>query len=95
MLFVESTEGGRIVYSVFDLSQDPPVEYRDRMDERPFKDLFSWNGTNDKWTWHDKKPFPWERVIDAGGRPACRTRPRRRAPTYARSNPAALRAAGL
>ena len=25
-----------------------------------------------KWTWHDKTPFPWDRVIDAGARAGTR-----------------------
>lgn len=68
LIFVESTEGGRVVYMIFDIAADPPVEYRDAMNEQPFKKKFSWAGDKkkDKWTWHDKTPFPWDRIIDAG-----------------------------
>jgi hypothetical protein len=31
LLFVESTEGGRVIYSIFDMAQMPIVEYRDAM----------------------------------------------------------------
>lgn len=67
LIFVESVEGGRVVFSVFDVSKDPKVEYRTAMPEQGFKDLFSWkpDGTSDDlvWTWHDKTPMPWEKVM--------------------------------
>lgn len=72
LIFVESTEGGRVIYSVFDMSKEPPIEYRDAMPEGSFKNTFTWKpgkstGTpNEKWTWHDKTPFPWDRVIKRG-----------------------------
>lgn len=59
MMFVESTEGGRIVYTMFDMNETPPVEYRDTMSEKGFKDIYTKAG----WTWHDKTPFPWDKVI--------------------------------
>lgn len=69
LIFVEGTEGGRAVFTVFDMEQEPPIEYRDAMAEKAFKKQFSWKkGKKDKWTWHDKTPFPWDRIIDAGGR---------------------------
>lgn len=77
LILVEGTEDGRVVYSVFDLS-DEIVEYRDAMSELGFKKAFSWT-EDDKiidspWTWHDKTPFPWDTVIASGsrqgGRPA-------------------------
>lgn len=68
LMFVESTEGSRVVYSIFDMSKTPPVEYRDAMLETSFKKTFSWDASakNEKWTWHDKTPFDWNRVIKAG-----------------------------
>lgn len=71
LILVESTEGGRVVYSVFDLEKRPIVEYRDAMADAAFKRQFSWdpkNSKSEKWTWHDKTPFPWDRIIEAGGR---------------------------
>ncbi len=71
LIFVQSTEGGRVVYQMFDLSVDPITEYRDAMPEKGFKEFFSWNPKKKdsiKWKWHDKTPFPWERVIKAGAR---------------------------
>lgn len=69
MIFVESVEGGTVVYSIFDLSQDPKIEYRDAMPEAVFKDRFSWKPDTDdpdniQWTWRDKTPMPWERVME-------------------------------
>ncbi len=63
MIFVESTEINRVIYSVFDMAHDPPIEYRDAMPEASFKKTYSWPGSKDKWTWHDKTPFPWDRII--------------------------------
>lgn len=70
LIFVENTEGGRVIYVIFDVAVDPPVEYRDAMSEGAFKKKFSWDGKGkkDKWVWHDKTPFPWDRIIDAGAR---------------------------
>lgn len=71
MIVVHSTEGGNVVFSVFDLSKKAdPVEYRSALAETAFKDTFTWKGgkggSKDKWTWHDKTPFPWDRVMKAG-----------------------------
>lgn len=75
LMFVESTEGDRVIYSMFDMMKSPPIEYRDAIPEATFKSNFSWQplGTRThapiagvKWTWHDKTPFPWDRVIKAG-----------------------------
>jgi hypothetical protein len=72
LIFVESTEGGRVVYSIFDMDKVPIVEYRDAMAEGGFKTAFSWDpkkaGKQERWTWHDKTPFPWDRIIKAGGK---------------------------
>lgn len=75
LIFVESTEGGRVIYSIFDTSTDPIIEYRDSMPEQGFKTTFSWdNDSTDsiKWTWHDKTPFPWDRVIKQGAKDGVR-----------------------
>lgn len=64
LILVESTEGGRVVYSMFNVAADPVVEYRDAMAEKGFKKMFSWKGKDDlRWTWHDKTPFPFGRVM--------------------------------
>lgn len=65
LIFVESTEGGNVVYSIFDVAREPAVEYRSAMPEASFKKTFSWSAgsKNEKWTWHDKTPFPWDRVM--------------------------------
>ncbi len=74
LILVEAVEGGRVIYSVFDVAPDPPIEYRTAMPEDVFKDRFSWTPeahddddddlADIRWTWHDKTPFPWERVMD-------------------------------
>ncbi len=74
LLYVYSTEGDRVVYTMFDVSKDPIVEYRDAMPIGGFKVNFSWSAGKRrrnslqaiKWTWHDKTPFPWDRIIKAG-----------------------------
>jgi hypothetical protein len=68
LIFVESTEGGRCIYSIFDMTT-PVIEFRDSMAVGAFKKMFSWDPKNpksEKWTWHDKTPFPWDRIIRAG-----------------------------
>lgn len=75
LIFVESTEVNRVIYSIFDMAKQPPIEYRDAMTEVAFKKAFSWHPGSSRdaddlddlvWTWHDKTPFPWDRVIKAG-----------------------------
>lgn len=64
LIFVDQVEAGSVVYSMFDLSVK--VEYRDAMPQKGFEKQFSYdpkNPTKDKWTWHDKTPFPWDRVM--------------------------------
>lgn len=71
LLVVESTEGSRVIYSMFDLSKKQIIEYRDAMPEDDFKEEFSWDPNKAgsvRWTWHDKTPFPWDRVIKQGAR---------------------------
>jgi len=76
LLFVESTEGGRVIYSMFDMAQDPIVEYRDAMPEKGFKESFSFGDKKSKvdsgWVFHDKTPFPWDKVIAAGSKDSVR-----------------------
>lgn len=76
LLFVESTEGGRVIYSIFDMAQDPIVEYRDAMPEKGFKESFSFGSKYSKvdagWVFHDKTPFPWDRVMAAGAKDGMR-----------------------
>lgn len=81
LIFVEAVEGARVIYSIFDLAPEPPVEYRTAMPEPVFKKSYSWTPGDDNdgptdsdddddylgivWTWHDKTPFPWDRIMDA------------------------------
>src|SRR5688572_9571147 len=69
LIFVEGNEGGDVIYSIFDMSKDPIVEFRDAMPETSFKQTYSWRTgkSKEKWEWHDKTPFPWKaRVIKRG-----------------------------
>jgi hypothetical protein len=74
IIYVEGTEGGDVVYSLFDLTGPNPLEFRDMMPEDGFKKTFTWkpgepsgNGKNEKWLWHDKTPMPWkDRIIKRG-----------------------------
>ncbi len=76
LILVESAEGGQVIFSMFDTSQHEVFEYRDRMNQGAFNKAFSWDSkdpSSDRWTWHDKTPFPWDRVMaerPAGARPA-------------------------
>ena len=73
LIFVESTEGGRNIYSVFDMDKKPVVEYRDSMADGAFKKQYSYDGgKKDRWTWHDKTAFPWDRIIKAGAKDGVR-----------------------
>lgn len=60
MIFVESVEDGRVVYSVFDFGGDEIVEYRDSMSEHGFKKAFSWKP--------DDGPYKPKRRRDAKGK---------------------------
>lgn len=78
LIFVESTELNRVVFSLFDLARTPPIEYREGMPEAGFKKAFSWDDRKKttkvdgkdvpmiRWTWHDKTAFPWEKVMKSG-----------------------------
>jgi hypothetical protein len=65
-VFVLGSENDEVVYSMFDISKDPVQEFRDKLPKKEFEKHFSWDGKNIKWTWHDKTPFPWDKIIKAG-----------------------------
>jgi hypothetical protein len=72
LIFVKGTENGTIVYEIYDTAQTPPVYYNDAMREDAFKRQFSFppvGSSSDKWTWHDKTHFPWDRVMKGITRP--------------------------
>lgn len=72
LLFVKGTEGGQIVYELYDVAQTPPVYYQDAMREDAFKKAFSAppvGQSAEEWTWHDKTPFPWTRVMKTFDKP--------------------------
>lgn len=70
LIFVESVEGGNVVFSMFDVDND--LEYRDAMALKEFETFFTFDPKSSKhgkvtgslrWTWHDKTPFDWRRVM--------------------------------
>lgn len=72
LLFVKGNEGGQVVYELYDVAQSPPVSYNDAMAENAFKKAFSFPPVGDskeKFTWHDKTPFPWKRVMQSFDKP--------------------------
>jgi len=75
LLFVKGTENGQVVYELYDVSADPVMNYQDAMRESAFKTKFSFppiGMSAEKWTWHDKTPFPWDRVMKFMSSPAPR-----------------------
>lgn len=71
LIYVKGTENGTVVYEIYDMVT-PPVYYQDAMLEAAFKDQFSFppaGKSPDKWTWHDKTPFPWSRVMKTFDKP--------------------------
>ena len=69
LIFVKSTEADRVVYEMFDVKYDPITVYTDAMPIADFNKHFSYpTKSGDTWTWHDKTPFDWNRVIKAGAR---------------------------
>lgn len=72
LIFVKGTENDQVVYEIYDVAQEPPVYYQDAMRGDAFKKQFSWTpiGTStEKWTWHDKTPFPWHKVMKTFDKP--------------------------
>lgn len=71
LILVQSTEGGRVVYMMFDISTTPITEYRDAMPGEAFKKTFSWGKTKEKWVWPPpalplKKPREYYRCLTCG-----------------------------
>lgn len=77
LVYVHSTEGGRVIFEMMDVAdKDNPVSWREAMPIGDFNKTFSWDDKKfvddstgrripkEKWLWHDKTPFPWDRVID-------------------------------
>lgn len=72
LLFVEGFDKEQkiVTYSLFDLSTDPITEFRDRMTEQGFRDLFvKGPGKDSNFVWHDKTQFDWGRVAKIGATP--------------------------
>lgn len=87
LLFVQGTENDTVIYSMFDTSKQPLIEWRDMMPIGDFEIMFSCTAKDihktvsdskgrsiqkEQWTWHDKTAFPWDRVIKAGAQSGAR-----------------------
>lgn len=73
LIIVHSTEGKRVLYDVFEIKEASIREFRGIMAETEFKEEFSYNakkdkgdGVSERWTWHDKTEFPWDKIMEAG-----------------------------
>ena len=72
LLFVKGTENQQVVYELYDVAGDQPTYYQHAMLESDFKNFFSHPPTGkskELWTWHDKTPFPWNRVMKLVDKP--------------------------
>ncbi len=60
-------ENDRVIFEILDLKASvAPVHYSHAMALKEFEKQFSFDPKNPKglkWTWHDKTPFPWEKVM--------------------------------
>jgi hypothetical protein len=72
LIYVAGLFEGSVIFHLFDVAEK--TDYRDAMVEADFKKHFSFGGkSGEKWTWHDKSAFPWDRVMGiakSGVRPA-------------------------
>jgi hypothetical protein len=72
LMFVQSVEGDQVVFQLYDLAQQPAIYYQDAMRTDAFKKAFSFppvGASAEKWTWRDKTPFPWHRVMKTFAKP--------------------------
>ncbi len=73
MIYVKDIdENSRVIFEIYDFAKpNDPVYYPSALSLIDFEKTFSYDPkktnkspTGDiKWTWHDKKPMPWERVM--------------------------------
>lgn len=76
LLIVHGIEEGTVVYSLFGAR----TEWSGRMEEDEFKTRYSFSERQDRdeawrWLWHDKTPFPSERIVNAGMRSSENVKP--------------------
>ena len=72
LIYVKGTEKDMVVYEIYDLAVDIPMYYQDAMLSDAFKRQFSFPPVGQSsiaWTWHDKTPFPWDRVMKTFDKP--------------------------
>lgn len=68
LILINSLNDERVIFSIFDMIKG--VEHRSTMPVDEFNRQFSMNlekqpgELDDKWLWHDKTEFPWDRLFD-------------------------------
>lgn len=66
---VDKDENDRIIFMMYDLNLDPPQFWTHAMALKEFEKQFTFDPkgkiplSDVRWTWHDKTPMPWERVM--------------------------------
>ena len=70
MIFVKGVnENDIVVFEIYDFADEKmPVFYQQALALKDFEKTFSYDPKkidkiNMKWTWHDKTPFPWEKIM--------------------------------
>ena len=76
ILIIGIDENDTVVFNLYDLDDaDHPVFYPNAMTLKEFEKTFSFDpkkkisDKNLKWTWHDKTPFAWQRVMSVFKKP--------------------------
>jgi hypothetical protein len=72
LLYVKGIEGDTVVFELYDTMHTPPTVYTHALPTVAFKKQFSYppTGTSkERWLWHDKTTFPWDRVMATIGKP--------------------------
>jgi len=63
-IYKDKNNNDTVIYSIFDLNdKNNPIEYRDSMPLNGFETYFNHDRKTDKWLWHDKTMFPWDKII--------------------------------
>ena len=63
LILVNAVSDDRVIFEIFDPAGKAGESVRDEYPVEQFKVDFSWPANGDKWVWHDKTPFPYERIM--------------------------------
>lgn len=72
LVIVLATEANRVLFEVFDTTEEPITTWKYALTLAEFNKRFSVppTGASDiKWVWHDKTDFPIDRIIEEGAKP--------------------------